>query len=209
MNDMVSHTVRNELMFTQVTGRMRFTAPYVQSHQHSEPKLEKEQPDAYDERTWRNKMNTEERDGKTVVVIPAFGFSQCLVSGAKYGLGKIAGQGNRTWAKKFEPGIMLPSAPVLNLRPDEAQKLTISVDANGKRGSGTRVTRRFPIFLNATFSFEVWILDPILTQDVFRAAVTNSGMFVGLGTHAPRTGGSNGRFILDELTWVDNRRMVT
>jgi hypothetical protein len=194
--------------FTQATVTINGTAPYSQSHKHDEPKLEGEQPDAYDFRTWRSKMNTEIINGKPTMVIPAFGIHLALISGAQYSKKKIEGQRNATWTAKFQRGISIMGAASLNIDPADVQCITLSVNADGKRGGGTRVTRRFPqIPAGWTATFEVMILDPIITQAVFASTLDDAGLFVGLGQYRPESGGSNGRFIVKSLRWSDNRQI--
>jgi hypothetical protein len=194
--------------FTHATVTIAGTAQYVQSAKHDEPKLEREQPDAYDIRTWRSHMHVREQDGERVVFIPAHAMQQCLVDAAKHSIGKIAGQGNKTWATKFQTGISVPYDPVLDQSPDDARMISINAHSNGVRGSGTRVTRRFPAFQDWSTSFDVWILDPIIHEAVFQRAVQVAGLFIGLGMGRPQSGVGNGRFVLRDLKWTDNRRMV-
>lgn len=179
--------------------------PYSQSRQHDEPMLEGEGRDAYDARTWRSKQNVAIRDGKPTVVIPAHGFHQAMIAAAKYSKRQIPGQGKATWTKKFEAGISLLEDPSLNIDPNEVQVIAISANADGVRGSGKRVMRRFPIINEWKTTFDVYILDPIITEDVFREMVEIAGMFVGIGRFRPEKGGGNGRFRMTGLKWQDNR----
>jgi len=182
--------------------------PYSQSHQHDEPKLEGESHDAYDTRTWPSKLNTSERNGVHTVVIPAHGFHQSIIAAAKYSKRQIPGQGKATWTKKFEAGISLLEDPSLNIDPTTVKSITISANADGIRGSGKRVTRRFPIMNEWSTTFDVYILDPIITQDVFREMLEITGMFIGLGRFRPEKGGGNGRFKIAKLVWADNRSLA-
>lgn len=181
-------------------------APYSQSRQHGAPRLEGEGHDAYDERTWRQKL-TLSADGKSVM-IPPHGFIQGLIAAAKYCKRQIPGQGRATWTKKFEAGIAILGEPLLQIAPDEVGSILISANADGVRGSGKRVPRRFPQMPKWGSTFEVYILDPIITEPVFREMVEICGMFVGVGRFRPERGGTNGRFRLDALEWVDNRRIA-
>jgi hypothetical protein len=181
----------------------------TQSHQHGDPKLEGESHDDYDVRTWRSKLNTEERNGEMTIVIPAHGVQQCITAGAQYSKRKIEGKGAATWAKKFTSGIMLTECPSLGIDPAMIRSITISANADGRRGSGTRVPRRFPIIpIGWSTTFDVVILDPIITQQIFREMVELAGMFIGLGQFRPEKGGTNGRFRIEQLQWSDNRRLA-
>lgn len=183
-------------------------SPYSQSRQHTAPLLQGEGKDDYDARTWREKLNVAERDGRNTVVIPAHGIMQSFASAARYSKRQIPGQGKATWTKKFEAGIMLLEDPALNIDPVDVKHITISANADGVRGSGKRVPRRFPIMTTWSTTFEVYILDPIITEDVFREMVEIAGMYVGLGRFRPEKGGINGRFRIGSLTWQDNRRLA-
>ena len=152
-------------------------------------------------------MNTAIVNGKRTMVIPAFGFKMALSEAAKYSKRKIEGQRGATWTAKFEAGIgMMGDAP-LNVDPDKVECVVLSMHADGKRGSGARVTRRLPqIPAGWRATFEVLILDPIITESIFREMVEAAGLFKGVGQYRPEKGGSNGRFILKELRWIDNRQ---
>lgn len=182
-------------------------SPMTQSRQHDTPKLEGENPNDYDVRTWRNKLNVSE-DGATIV-IPAHGVHQCIAAAAKYSKRQIPGQGKATWTAKFTSGITLMENPRLNIDPQSVNSITISANADGVRGSGKRVPRRFPVIpMGWQTTFDVYILDPIITEQVFREMVELAGMFIGLGQFRPQNGGTNGRFKLSHLVWQDNRQIA-
>ncbi len=192
--------------FARVT--IRGITQLSQSRQHDEPKIKGEGPDAYDQRTWRFKLNVEERDGKRTVVIPAHGMQQCIVAAAKYAKEKITGKGGQTWTQKFTSGIALIENIPLGIDPDTVTSITISANADGVRGSGKRVTRRFPVIPTWHAEFDVMILDPIITEDIFREMLEKAGMFIGLGRFRAEKGGTNGRFVVEAITWTDNREMA-
>lgn len=182
--------------------------PYSQSRQHDEPLLDGEGRDAYDARTWRSKLNVADRGGQATVVIPAHGLQQAIAAAAKYSKRQIPGQGKATWTAKFLAGIALLEDPALHIDPATVQSITISANADGVRGSGKRVTRRFPIIPAWSSTFEVYVLDPIITQEVFREMVEIAGMFIGIGRFRPEKGGTNGRFRIERLDWQDNRKLA-
>lgn len=178
-----------------------------QSRQHHEPKLEGESLDDYDARTWLSKLNVDRKSGH--VVIPAHGMHQALIAAAKYSGETIKGQGKKTWTAKFTTGIALLEDLDTGLLPSEAQEIVISANADGVRGSGRRVPRRFPIFYEWSATFEVMILDPIITEKQFRHMLELAGMFIGVGRFRPEKGGTNGRWRVSKIDWQDNRQLVT
>jgi len=182
--------------------------PLSQSRQHDEPKLEGERPDDYDKRTWRHKLNVATRDGKPTVIIPAHGLHQAIAAAAKYSKRQIPGQGKATWTAKFTAGITLLEDPALGIDPETVDGITISANADGIRGSGKRVPRKFPVIPQWSATFDVVILDPIITEEIFREMLVAAGMFVGLGRFRPEKGGTNGRFRVDSVQWSDNRLMA-
>lgn len=182
---------------------------YSQSRQHFAPMLKGENHDDYDERTWRNKLHTGVDDnGKPSIMVPAHGMQQAIAAAAKYSKRKIPGEGKSTWTQKFLSGIAILGDIPLGIHPDKADRVIISANADGVRGSGKRVARRFPQVLNWGANFEVQILDPAITQDVFQEMVVIAGMFIGIGRFRPEKGGTNGRFKLADFTWLDNRSEI-
>jgi len=186
------------------------TAPLSQSHQHGEPFMEGESHDDYDARTWRSKLNVEVVDGKPSVVIPAFGMQTAIVAAAKYQSRKIPGEGSKTWTAKFTSGISVVGPVSLNVDPASVRSIIISANADGRRGGGKRVPRRLPqIPPGWKTTFDVLVLDPIITEEVFRETLEAAGLFIGVGQFRPHNGGTNGRFIIEKLEWQDNRRPVS
>lgn len=188
------------------TVTIKGISPLSHSRQHDMPMLEGESRDAYDARTWREKLNVSPMTG--AVIIPAHGMHQALASAAKYTGKQIPGQGKKTWTAKFTTGIAILSEIDTGLSPEAATVIVISANADGVRGSGKRVPRRFPIFYEWSATFEVHILDPIITEPVFREMLEIAGMFIGIGRFRPEKGGQNGRFRIEAIDWQDNRSLV-
>lgn len=181
-------------------------APLSQSRQHQAPKLEGESHDDYDARTWREKLNVNRTTGK--VIIPAHGIQQCLTAAVRRSGDKIVGKGNRTWAKVFDGGIALFEDFATDLDPNDAECVVISANADGVRGSGKRVPRRFPTFYKWSARGQIYILDPQITKDVMHRYFEQAGLFIGVGQFRPQNGGTNGRFAISRMDWEDNRAMV-
>jgi hypothetical protein len=186
------------------TVTIRGITSLSQSRRHADPRKEGENPEDYDNRTWRSKLSVENGS----VVLPAHGVHQAIAAAAKYSKRQIPGQGKSTWTAKFMAGIAILEDPRLNIDPETVSSVVISANSDGVRGSGRRVPRRYPMIPEWQTTFEVYILDPIITESVFTEMLTISGMFIGLGRFRPEKGGTNGRFQLVELQWQDNRQLL-
>lgn len=182
----------------QVTVTFIGTAPYSQSRMHDAPKLDKETPAAYDERTWREKMTT---DAEGNVVVPAMALKQALPVAAKR-LGKqIPGRGKSTYTKYFEADVICINDVQIGHTKDSAACVTINANADGVRGSGKRVKRTFPVFHNWAGTATFMIFDDTVTPEVFEEVFTAAGLSVGIGRFRPENGGLNGRFEPVSFDW--------
>lgn len=179
-------------------------SPYSQSAQHATEKLDREQHDDYDERTWRNKA-TVNKEGQ--VCIPAMALKQS-VDTAAYKLGeKVPNRRGATYKNFFASGFFCDhDVAIANgkaLTPADAAKKPINANADGVRGSGKRVVRRFPEWERWNGIAEFTITDDILTQDVFERHLKAAGMIVGIGRFRPEKGGTNGRFKVTKVEWTE------
>ena len=192
---------------TRATVTLRSTSPLTQSRKHDSPQLEGgESPEAWDIRTWRQHMHVRTFGGKQEVVIPAPAMQQCLAAGAKYLNRKIPGQRNATWTKHFVAGIAIMGDIRIGQSPDDCRCQVINAHADGKRTSGSRVTRRLPTFDEWEATFEVSILDNLINKDIFHDVVEAAGLFVGIGQFRPENGGINGRWEIEDIEWNENRQ---
>ena len=168
-------------------------APMTHSHQHGGSKFEDETHDDYDARTWRSKLNTEVRDGKQVIVIPAHGFHQMLEAAARYSKRQIPGQGKATWTAKFSSGIALMANPIIagidpatvNSRYDQRQCRWQARQRQARAGAGGSRLSRWALEINGRWST---ILDPDHHRtDLSREILEDeAGIFVGLRPVCPR-----------------------
>lgn len=175
------------------------TSPYSQSRQHEEPKLEKETHDDYDRRTWRSKLTT---DNNGVVVIPGIAIKQALDRAAQMLSLQVPGKGKATYTKSFVSGVSVFEDVALGIHRDNVASIRISANADGRRGSGKRVPRIFPV-IPAPWAGEVdvYILDDTLPDQVFQQVAVAAGKLVGVGRFRPQNGGSNGRFKISKFEW--------
>jgi len=71
----------------------------------------------------------------------------------------------------------------------------LQCNADGVRGSGKRVPRRFPVFpVGWTAAGALTVMDHIIEPELLQRYLTDAGMFIGLGRFRPANGGNKGRF---------------
>lgn len=194
--------------FSVATVTLKSLSPYSQSLKHDEPFLKGERPDAHEKRTWQSKAHFH-KDNDTLV-IPSAAMHQALSAAAQYSKIQIPGQGKATWTAKFKSGISIVENIDTGIKRADVTYVDLWVDSKGKTGTmaGTRVLRRFPQIPEWSATFDIWVLDPIITDDVLQEMIRTAGMFVGIGRWRPiMQGGMNGRFKCVEFIWQDNRTL--
>lgn len=179
------------------------------SFRHMAEMLEGESHADYDTRTWTLKCH---HDAETKqVFVPGMMLKFSLdYTAAQLGI-RIPGRGIKTWAKVFQSGVICPDRMMLtrmdNETPillDEVDSITIQANADGRRGSGKRVPRIFPLVNGGwTGTATFLILNDMITEPIFKLHLEKAGQFCGLGRYAPRVGGYHGRFDVKELVWQD------
>jgi hypothetical protein len=179
-------------------------SPYSQSAMLDEPKLDRESAEDYDIRNWRLHCTVNEAGQ---VCIPAMALKQCVDLAAQKLGEKVPGRRGATYKTFFLSGFVCDGdVPIANGKAhtrDTAALVQIWANADGVRGSGKRVRRRFP-------SFPVWhavaqftIIDDIITPDIFTSHLKSAGMIVGIGRFRVSNGGTNGRFRVVKTEWQD------
>lgn len=170
-----------------------------QSRYHNTPKLEKEGPDAYEERTWKNKLHVT-KDGR--VFIPAMALKFALSAAAKFMGEKIKGRGQATYSKRFAAGILISDDIVTDVLATDAEANWLHMNADGIRGSGKRVFRCIPSIAGWSAEATVYVLDDLITEDVFERYIDECGKFIGVGQFRPENGGNAGRFEVESVKWI-------
>lgn len=181
--------------------RLKSLSPYSQSRAHVTAKLDKEGADAYEQRTWRERLHTD-TDG--MVFIPHSAFKNCLSEAAKYLSLQIPGKGKATYTKHFEAGVMVLSPTPLGIHRDDVEGETLYLNADGVRGSGKRVWRTMPLIRSWEGDVEFLIVDPMITKDVFAKVLDEAGRLIGIGRYRPRNNGIYGRFAIERLDWIEH-----
>jgi len=175
-------------------------SPYSQSryYRSDAPKKDKESSADYEERTWKYRVHTGS-DGK--VFIPPMAFKNCLSEAAKYLSIQIPGKGKSTYTKHFEAGVLVTDGMSLPMTRDQVEGEWFHVPADGKRGSGTRVEKCFPVIRQWSGEVTYYVLDETITPEVFEDHLKQAGSFIGIGRFRPRNNGFYGRFRVKKIVW--------
>jgi hypothetical protein len=165
------------------------------------PKKEKETPAAYDDRTWRERLHYDEQG---MVYINNMAFKWCITDAARMLGMKVPGRNRATFTNFFTSGTLVLEGMKLGIHKDKVAKERLFVPANGKHGSGTRVWRNFPRIDEWHGEVTVYILNRMITRDVFEEHLIEAGRFIGLGRFRPQVGGFYGRFAMDgKIDWME------
>lgn len=175
-------------------------SPYSQSRYYKTERKERETSADYEARTWRDRCHVNE-DG--FIFMPPMSFKNCLSEAAKFLSKQIPGKGKATYTKHFEAGVLVMDPIVLPIKKDKVEGEWLFVPADGRRGSGSRVEKCFPIIRTWEGKITFYVLDPTITQTVFVEHLKEAGSFIGLGRFRPRNNGFNGRFSVDLESWEE------
>ena len=138
-------------------------SPYSQSAPIVSTKDTGEGHDAFEERTWRERMHVN-KDG--YVFIPPMAVKNMLAETAKFLSESVPGKGKATFTKHFEAGIMvvdpMPIEPAIKPGDVPAEKLFLPSD--GRRGGGSRVWKHMPFIDEWSVQCSIIVMDPILTS---------------------------------------------
>ena len=178
--------------------------PYSQSQNIDKlehPEKPKEGKDAYELRTWKHRMHVT-RDG--FVEIPSTSFAGAVKSAARRLQIQVPGKGKTLFTKYFEAGIDVAGSLVLNVRADNVLGERLFVPSDGRPGGGKRVYRTFPRIDKWSGVVTFWILDEMITEDVFTKVLCSAGQLVGIGRFRPENRGFYGRFAVKKVEWIED-----
>jgi len=175
------------------TAQVRLTSvsPYSQSRHYTTDKLPKELPKDYEKRTWRDRLHVNETG---MVIIPQMALKNCLSECAKFLGIQVPGKGKANYTKHFEAGLLVLEPLDLGIKADEVSGEWLFVPSDGRRGSGSRVEKCFPIIPQWQATATIYVLDETITQDVLDLHLDQAGKFIGMGRFRPRNNGFYGRF---------------
>lgn len=191
-----------------VTVKIKGISPYSQSRyvdKDEYPEQGKEGKDDYEKRTWQARIH---RDERGVPYMPAMSIKKSLDAASSY-LGKIKGERNATYTKRFKSGLLVTEnlalfengKPVKSIEDFKGEWLFL--DAGGKAMQGTtRVKRCMPRLVNWEAVGTIYVVDEVITDEILERALNDAGKFVGVGRFRPQNGGFYGRFELDSMEVV-------
>lgn len=183
----------------KVIATLKSVSPYSQGRFHETEKLnDSEQPGDYEKRTWKNKCHVGD-DGN--VFIPPMAFKNCLTEAGTYLSVKVVGKGNNTYAKYFKTGVMVMDPVPLGIAIDDVQCEVLFVPSNGVRGTGKRVKKWFPVIPQWEATVTFYILEDMITEDIFAEHLDKAGKFIGVGRFRPLNNGYYGRFEVIKIEW--------
>jgi len=178
--------------------QLKSKAPFQFGKAIVSPKERNEKPDAYEERTWRERMHV---DNEGIIFIPAMALKLCMEESARFLGETIPGKGKATYTKHFEAGTMVVHNLSLGIKAKDVEPNRLFVPSDGKKGGGKRVWKQFPTVPEWQTTAEILVLDRILQDQPVkvREYLEHGGNFIGMGGFRPRRGGYFGRF--DVVKW--------
>lgn len=177
-------------------ARLKSASPYGQSRAIQSTKYTGETSDAFENRTWRERMHVDENG---YVFIPPMAVKNCLSEVAKYLSESVPGKGKATYTKHFVGGLMVMEPLNLGIKAETVQGIRLHVPADGVRGSGKRVWKTFPTIPSWEADVTIYIMDPVIKPDKVREYLEHAGKFIGLGFFRPRNNGYWGRFTVESF----------
>lgn len=182
-----------------VQVKLKSTSVYSQGRYHETPKKDRELHADYELRTWREKLHTLPETGQ--VFIPPMSFAISIKEAAKYLNIQIPGKGKSTFTKNFDAGILVVDPLLIDAFKDSVASENVFVPSDGKRGGTTRVMKIFPLIHKWEGIVTFYILDDIITEDIFAKVLAASGNLIGIGRFRPRNCGHYGRFKIISIKW--------
>lgn len=158
----------------------------------------KEDHNAFEERTWRERMHVDP-DGNVFLVPLAL--KNCLEDVAQFLGERVKGQGMATWTKHFQAEIMIPEPLELNVKAADVPGQRIFVPADGKRGGSKRVWKTFPFLETWSTNAKILVIEGLLSghPEKVKEYLELAGQLIGLGYFRPRRSGYWGRFTVEDF----------
>ncbi len=179
-------------------AHLKSVTPYSQSRQHDTPKLENENWEDYEKRTWMNKTHTD-KDG--IIYMPPMAFKMGLDRTVKYDSMQIPGRGKSTYSKHFLSGSLCWEKLSTGINVKDVEHEWINANSDGVRGSGKRVKRCYPLIPSWEGEIDFHVMDLTITKKVYETVLIRSGLVTGVGRFRPENGGYYGRYEILDMTW--------
>ena len=180
----------------QAVFEIEGVAPLSFSKKIQSEKGEGESHDAFEKRTWRERLHVNDRGN---CYIPPMMMKKCVEAAAKFMSENVPGKGNATWTKHFKAGILCTEPLELDVRAEDVDGEWLFVPSNGQSGGGKRVDKCFPFIAPPWKTQGRFLLLDVNLQEERGIAkleqyLRQAGQFIGLGRFAPRNGGFYGRY---------------
>lgn len=187
-----------------VTFTIQGIAPLSQSRPFPKEMHAGESEDDYRARTWRQCLHT---DQNGEVFIPPDAIKNCVSEAATFLSIKIPGSGKATYTKHVVAGVSCIKPVMLGVKADTVTSETLLLPSDGRRGSGRRVWKTYPILYQWGGEVELLILDETVLQTSVRLAdkvvleevLYAAGQYIGLHRFRPRNNGRYGRFMVSDF----------
>ena len=178
------------------TIRVKGLTPYSQSRAFQTEKNREETHNDFDRRAWPEHLHLDTQ-GKHF--IPAVAILQGMAAAASYLAkgGELKKKGSANWAQNFLCGLAVARGPAIDGPEPEPER--VYCNADGKRGSGKRVWRTFPMFNEWKTTLVIHLLDDSIPEEVFKQVIGAFGLFIGIGRYRPQNGGYLGRFTVERI----------
>lgn len=179
---------------------LKSVSAYSQGKVLTEDKKKKELHPDYEKRCWKMRAHSTP-DG--YVFIPPMAFANSIKEAARYMSIQVPGKKSQTFTKNFEAGVLVTDPLILPLRFEDVKGEWQHVPSDGKRGGARRVWKCFPLIPEWSGQVTYYVMDDIITRDVFEQVLRASGQFIGIGRFRPRNCGFYGRFSVEGIKWEE------
>ena len=141
---------------------------------------------------------------KGFVEVPSTALAHVIRAAARRLQIQVPGKGKTQFTKYFEAGIDVAGPLTLAVKAEDVACERLFVPSDGKPGGGKRVWRYFPRIDKWGGDVTYYVLDDIITEDVFRQVIRSAGLLVGIGRFRPENRGFYRRFQVKSLKWVED-----
>ena len=178
-------------------AQLKSLSPYGQSRRMQTPRPPKMGFEEYEATYWRERMHTTD-DG--YVFIPPMSFKRSLETAAKYLKRRIPGKGKSEYGKHFLSGVLVTDGLKLPVKAEEVKPLVIPLSSRGRKGEAD-VLKWMPVIPQWQGKVTYYVLDDIITPEVFEEHLREEGNFIGIGWFRPEKGGYYGRYEILSVDW--------